>query len=56
MPLFHCFCICQFGEMLDETAGSKFNMTGSQAMANRDKAGASSYVVVVTSFKSERYP
>ncbi|WAR19175.1 CEBPZ-like protein [Mya arenaria] len=30
----------QFGDMLDEAAGSKFNTTGSHALANKDKADA----------------
>lgn len=35
--LFHFFP--QFGFMLDENAGSKFDNIGMNAMANKDKAG-----------------
>lgn len=30
---------CQFGSLLDENAGSKFDNIGLNAMANADKAG-----------------
>lgn len=33
------FVVCQFGSLLDENAGYKFDNIGLNAMANTDKAG-----------------
>ena len=35
------FGVFQFGSLLDENAGSKFDSIGLNAMANKDKAGKS---------------
>ncbi|CAM9132955.1 unnamed protein product [Lampetra planeri] len=34
-----CSCVFQFGSMLDENAGSRFDSGGLNAMANKDRAG-----------------